>query len=70
MKKGFESFKELYHKGIIVSVNSVSEIEDESFNRNVLFHLENNNSVYQIIYDCKSGAPCIFVYKTICFKIR
>ena len=43
---------------------------DKSLDRNSLFHLENHNLIHQIRHIRKGGGLCIFVHKTICFKLR
>ena len=72
MKKEFENFKDLYYAlDFRFSIICFFELwADDSFGKNSLYQLKNYNVIHQIRNYRKGGGLCLFVHKSLCYKIR
>ena len=70
-KISFENFEDLYYALVLrFSIICFSETwADDSFGKNDLYQLKNNNVIHQIGNGRKGVGLCIFVHESLCYNI-
>ena len=73
INRNFEVFSEFHSKlNHIFSVKCFSETwaSEENINKNSTFQLKKYNLIHQVRNSGKGGGLCIFIYESLCYKLR